>query len=161
MASLFILLVLSLVTLAVAFRAPTRQVRARRLAAAPCMPEQSLLSAKRKIQSRTTTAIYRFLSYSFVHDYPCRMSPLYREIKSSQRSYSARSVSMVGDGRIPIMAGNWKMNTDAKSSVALAKELVEQTQNIDRSKVEVAIIPPALFLADVAEVLLLVHSHRL
>ena len=71
-------------------------------------------------------------------------------------SWSARTVrtarsalSMVGAGRLPFIAGNWKMNTDLQSAVALASELAELTKDVDPKKVEVAVCPPFPFIRDV------------
>lgn len=52
-------------------------------------------------------------------------------------------------GRIPLVAGNWKMNTDLGSAVALATELAELTASVDGTKVEIAVCPPFPFLRDV------------
>lgn len=63
----------------------------------------------------------------------------------------ARSSMMMMADRIPIMAGNWKMNTDLESATALAREVVELTKGMDKSKTEVAVIPPFIFLRDVGK----------
>jgi Triosephosphate isomerase len=44
--------------------------------------------------------------------------------------------------RKPIIAGNWKMNTDLTSAIQLATDLCEEMKAHDHSKVEVAVIPP-------------------
>jgi triosephosphate isomerase len=55
--------------------------------------------------------------------------------------------------RKPIIAGNWKMNTDLTSAVQLAKDLVQEIKDIDHDKVEVAVIPPYVFLTEVLNVI--------
>eukprot|EP01035_Chromulina_nebulosa_P020320 gene20320-26377_t len=55
--------------------------------------------------------------------------------------------------RIPLIAGNWKMNTDLKSAIALANELVELTKDVDPNKVEIALVPPYPFLHEVHKVI--------
>ena len=52
-------------------------------------------------------------------------------------------------GRTPLVAGNWKMNTDLMSAVALATELAELTAGVDSRNVEIAVCPPFPFLRDV------------
>lgn len=52
--------------------------------------------------------------------------------------------------RRPFIAGNWKMNTRRTSAVDLARALVEGAGNSDR--VEIAVCPPAVYLAAVADV---------
>lgn len=51
--------------------------------------------------------------------------------------------------RVPLVAGNWKMNTDLVSAVSLATELVFATKDVDPLKVEIALLPPFPFLRDV------------
>ena len=53
--------------------------------------------------------------------------------------------------RIPFIAGNWKMNMLRDSSIALVKGLIEHLPASD--KVEVAVCPPSVYLADVAAAL--------
>lgn len=55
--------------------------------------------------------------------------------------------------RKPLIAGNWKMNTDLDSGVALAKELVELTKGVNPDDVEIAVCPPFPFLTEVLKVL--------
>jgi len=52
--------------------------------------------------------------------------------------------------RRPFIAGNWKMNTDGRSSVALAKEVASGTADL-ADKVTVAVCPPFVYLKDVAQ----------
>jgi triosephosphate isomerase len=52
-------------------------------------------------------------------------------------------------GRQPFIAGNWKMNTDLESAVALASEVAELTKGVDPRKVEIALCPPFPFIRDV------------
>ena len=78
-------------------------------------------------------------------------------VKAFRFSYVPRNslrpqLLMSANGRIPLVAGNWKMNTDLKSAVQLASELVELTKDADPSKVEVAVIPPFPFIRDVIKV---------
>ncbi len=50
------------------------------------------------------------------------------------------------------IAGNWKMNMDASSSVALVKGLKEQLSSCENANsVDVAVCPPFVYLAQVAE----------
>ncbi|MFA5553801.1 MAG: triose-phosphate isomerase [Phycisphaerae bacterium] len=49
--------------------------------------------------------------------------------------------------RKPFIAGNWKMNMDSQSSVELIEALAEGLDKIDREKVDVAVIPPFVYLA--------------
>ena len=55
--------------------------------------------------------------------------------------------------RTPLVAGNWKMNTDLSSAVALATELAELTASVDSRQVEIAVCPPFPFLRDVKMVI--------
>lgn len=48
--------------------------------------------------------------------------------------------------RKPFVAGNWKMNTDSHSGVALAKAVVEGCSGLAGSSVDVAVIPPFVYL---------------
>jgi triosephosphate isomerase len=54
--------------------------------------------------------------------------------------------------RIPFIAGNWKMNTDLESAIALASEVKELTKGADPKKVEIAVCPPFPFIRDVQKV---------
>jgi len=53
--------------------------------------------------------------------------------------------------RKPFMAGNWKMNTDSHSSVALAKAVAAGSTDVAGERVTVAVIPPFVYLAAVAK----------
>ncbi len=53
--------------------------------------------------------------------------------------------------RKPFIAGNWKMNTDSASAVALAAGLVEELKGVDT--VDVAVCPPFVYLQSVAAAL--------
>ena len=53
--------------------------------------------------------------------------------------------------RKPFIAGNWKMNTNCQSAVALASELVRELQKVQT--VDIAVCPPFVYLQSVAEVL--------
>ena len=53
--------------------------------------------------------------------------------------------------RKPFIAGNWKMNTTRSSAVALARELKASIGSIDG--VDLAVIPPSVYLSAVSEVL--------
>jgi hypothetical protein len=71
---------------------------------------------------------------------------------NSMRSTRSSRVSWLDmASRTPLIAGNWKMNTDLNSAVALAKELAELTKDVDTSKVELAVIPPYPFLTEVGK----------
>jgi triosephosphate isomerase len=51
--------------------------------------------------------------------------------------------------RTLFIAGNWKMNLDMDSAVRLAKDVADEAVKFDR--VELAVCPPAVYLAAVAE----------
>jgi triosephosphate isomerase (TIM) len=53
--------------------------------------------------------------------------------------------------RKPFVAGNWKMNTDRRSSVELAKAVVAGSAQVAREKVTVALIPPFVYLPAVVQ----------
>ena len=55
---------------------------------------------------------------------------------------------MTESGRTPFLAGNWKMNLDRKSGLELASELRDRIG--DRSDVEVAIFPPAVYIEELS-----------
>ena len=56
--------------------------------------------------------------------------------------------------RKPFVAGNWKMNTDNSSAVALAKALAERSVDaLSDNKMTVAVCPPAVYLPSVASAL--------
>ena len=52
--------------------------------------------------------------------------------------------------RRPFIAGNWKMNLDRASAVALAKALVEKAKSVD--DVDLAVCPPSIYLDAVGSV---------
>jgi len=52
--------------------------------------------------------------------------------------------------RTKYVAGNWKMNMDKTSAVALAKELVENLKNL---KAKYMIAPPFVYLDAVAQII--------
>ena len=53
--------------------------------------------------------------------------------------------------RKPFIAGNWKMNTNSASAVALAAGLAKELDSIDT--VDVAVCPPSIYLQSVASAL--------
>ncbi|RKY11163.1 MAG: triose-phosphate isomerase [Planctomycetota bacterium] len=53
--------------------------------------------------------------------------------------------------RKPFIAGNWKMNTDSATAVALAAGLVEELKGVET--VDVAVCPPFVYLQSVAAAL--------
>ena len=53
--------------------------------------------------------------------------------------------------RRPLIAGNWKMNTDRAGAVALARDVVKRSGEF--SKVDLLVCPPAVYLVPVAEAL--------
>lgn len=55
--------------------------------------------------------------------------------------------------RKPLIAGNWKLNTDLTSAKALATELVALTQGVDFNEREIAVCPPFPFLTEVNKIL--------
>ena len=59
--------------------------------------------------------------------------------------------------RKPFVAGNWKMNTDSQSSVGLADGIACGSMDIAGRSVDVAVIPPFVYLQVVVKVLNGVH----
>jgi len=55
--------------------------------------------------------------------------------------------------RKPFVAGNWKMNADSHSSVQLVKDIAGQCQDVCGQKVNVAVIPPFVYIPAVVKVL--------
>ena len=53
--------------------------------------------------------------------------------------------------RKPFVAGNWKMNTDGHSSVALAEGIASGSADVAGEKVTVAVCPPFVYLQSVAK----------
>ena len=66
----------------------------------------------------------------------------------------------MGDARVPLMAGNWKMNCDHREAVHLVQKLslLLADKKHDHAKVEVAVIPP---FTDIRSVQTLVDGDRL
>ena len=52
--------------------------------------------------------------------------------------------------RKPFVAGNWKLNTDSQSSVALAEGIASGSADVAGEKVTVAVCPPFVYLQSVA-----------
>ena len=55
--------------------------------------------------------------------------------------------------RKPFVAGNWKMNTDSQSSITLADEIAAGTMGTAGDKVNVAVVPPFVYLPAVVKAL--------
>jgi len=55
--------------------------------------------------------------------------------------------------RKPFVAGNWKMNTDSHSSIDLARGVASQSQDVAGHNVDIAVIPPFVYLQSVANAL--------
>lgn len=53
--------------------------------------------------------------------------------------------------RKPFVAGNWKMNTDSHSGVSLAKAIADGTSGLAGGSVDVAVIPPFVYLSSVGQ----------
>lgn len=53
--------------------------------------------------------------------------------------------------RKPFVAGNWKENTDSRSSVELAKAIATGSAGLAKEKVTVAVIPPFVYLQSVVQ----------
>jgi len=51
--------------------------------------------------------------------------------------------------RKPIIAGNWKLNTDLSSAMQLAGDIKAWAEGVDTDKVEMVVIPPFPFIRDV------------
>ncbi|KAJ1417428.1 Triosephosphate isomerase [Ochromonadaceae sp. CCMP2298] len=61
---------------------------------------------------------------------------------------SVRSMSMIADGRIPLMGGNWKLNpTNRADCVTLAKGVADLTKGV--TDVNIVVFPPHPFLTTV------------
>eukprot|EP01041_Mallomonas_annulata_P005658 gene5658-11415_t len=60
-----------------------------------------------------------------------------------------RSSQLQMASRLPFIAGNWKMNTDLTSAIALANEVAEMTKDIDPNKLELGLVPPFPFIYEV------------
>ena len=71
---------------------------------------------------------------------------------SSARRSSSSYLNMVNPKRLPFIAGNWKMNTDLKTAIALAQEVADLTKTCDPKKVEIAVCPPFPFLGQVGDI---------
>jgi triosephosphate isomerase len=59
--------------------------------------------------------------------------------------------------RKPFVAGNWKMNTDACTSLALAKDIASNSRDIAGNSVSIAVCPPFIYLQSVAKALSASH----
>ena len=55
--------------------------------------------------------------------------------------------------RKPFVAGNWKMNTDSRSSVELAKSIASGSAQAAGQGVTVAVCPPFVYLQAVTKAL--------
>jgi triosephosphate isomerase len=51
--------------------------------------------------------------------------------------------------RKPFIAGNWKMNTDSHSGPELVRTVGQGLAKLDRGKVDVAVIPPFVYLSQI------------
>jgi len=51
--------------------------------------------------------------------------------------------------RKPFIAGNWKMNTNSRSSMELAEAIVSKTSAVAKKSVHVAVCPPFVYLQNV------------
>jgi len=78
-----------------------------------------------------------------------RVAQAFTSFVSSSAIRSSRSELFMRGPKL--IAGNWKMNTDLPSAIALAKEVVELTKNVDPKKVELLLAPPFPFLTAVAD----------
>merc|ERR1712086_32121 len=76
-----------------------------------------------------------------------RVNGAYRARSPSSRHM--RGTTMMAD-RVPIIAGNWKMNMGLDDAESLARDVVAAIASDIR--VDVAIIPPHIYLADLAEI---------
>ncbi|HWG13719.1 MAG TPA: triose-phosphate isomerase [Streptosporangiaceae bacterium] len=71
----------------------------------------------------------------------------------SKKSYPAQ-----GQGGLPLMAGNWKMNQNHLEAIALVQKLAFTLSDKDFAKVDVAVLPP---FTDLRSVQTLVEGDRL
>ena len=53
--------------------------------------------------------------------------------------------------RKPIIAGNWKLNTDLPTAVKLAEDVRSWADKVDTSKVDIVVVPPYPFIRAVDE----------
>ncbi len=62
---------------------------------------------------------------------------------------------MTASNRVPIIGGNWKMNTDRTTGIALAKAVASGVASLHAQgkKVEVAVFPPFVYLPMISETL--------
>jgi triosephosphate isomerase len=82
------------------------------------------------------------------------MDPLIQALKKMQTQMPQMPrtrTKMMAHSRVPLIAGNWKMNTVLSSAVLLAHDLAKLTAEIDSKKVEVAVFVPYPFLRDVSK----------
>jgi triosephosphate isomerase len=59
--------------------------------------------------------------------------------------------------RKPFVAGNWKMNTDTQTSVALAERIASDSRDIAGNSVSIAVCPPFIYLQSVTKTLSASH----
>ena len=59
--------------------------------------------------------------------------------------------------RKPFVAGNWKMNTDSLNSVSLVREVAEGVSDIAGEKIDIAILPPFVYICYVVGALSTSH----
>jgi triosephosphate isomerase len=59
--------------------------------------------------------------------------------------------------RKPFVAGNWKMNTDSLTSIGLARAVAESVADIAGEKVDVALLPPFVYMCYVVGALSTSH----
>jgi triosephosphate isomerase len=59
--------------------------------------------------------------------------------------------------RKPFVAGNWKMNTDTHTSVALAERIASDSRDIAGNSVSIAVCPPFIYLQSVTKALSASH----
>jgi len=59
--------------------------------------------------------------------------------------------------RKPFVAGNWKMNTDSLSSVSLAKAVADGVMELAGERLDVAVIPPFVYISAVVGTLSTTH----
>ena len=55
--------------------------------------------------------------------------------------------------RIPLIAGNWKMNTSIEDGVSLADQISKLVADLENNEVGVAIAPPFTHIAEIARVI--------
>lgn len=71
----------------------------------------------------------------------------------SPTQYRLNHVQLNMAKRIPLIAGNWKCNTELSSAIILIKELLELNKKVNPKNTEIVVVPPFPFLYEVFKVI--------